>query len=1406
MHKSQLRDLLMILGSNRSTGLSIAATVVVSAMALSTSGCIEDTDCGVCDPENLVLEHIASDNYTGTKVHLLQPGVDSSQYFVDDISQCETTEEAMENPRGPEEYCKISPLVTRNGLEMIFNNLLEPTSVEQVRKQPDNPNLFEVYDWKSRLLEIKGPTTRFNGDYIQGKGELPDIMARSVNLSCAQNLDGFDASTLGGVGDPNPCVDVQTVDGETWPVMTEPNGVVRSYDGYHDWRTRACSAPDVGADTCCSVCDYELSVNVAKYGVDDSGNRRNPHEATAIVCDPAADPFAPIANDGTGGCAGIELAIDRTHEIRDYAFFWGEELLQEQRLPFYDMLREHHPVDRPGRYNAAGLDAFGAGCQTTADCVDVLGDDHGTQCVGMTAEGEYCSDVTDPSMCFDKHCIPEWFASCETDPNTTGTVGYCVDRRYDSSGAGACYASQAGFQNCDPVTGACQNIGAGSRIANCDAGESPDDNLSAEECCQDSLGAVDVDPNTEGVQCDPLFQEQLVPVPRFDRDSNLPEQTRDCYCGNPSSQAEHCADQINTYCEDHGSAETNVMPEGVYITKFLRKRGGVVYDPAVKGVEYRIGDLGGQPRAMVEACAEDRGHVDGLSFQDGWRMHDSGVALENHFEGFDRGMCSGSTYEILFSTPDECRDADEGGSTCEFIEDKVGNNLSGKRSYTFATPEFHVRPGSGFPKDNLRIGACDDFELTFSNKYDMDPRNLRKLQLVQLKRIDENDASCDGLAGDLNPDCWEQEFAVAGGVECSEDGQAVKDSDGSLLPCLTVDVTNQWEGVVRVSIDTVRYGRLLIPAPGADRDPDTYLDFFGRPATGRYRMVVPGLDDKLSFGELDFGNAADREAYENAFHDVCGMPLVRKMPTIDGETPVGDFYYDFRIDAPKCKEDKDGDNVALSCDNAVDYFNPDQRDTDLDGFGDVYDLCKLVADENDTADGDKDGVGNNCDNCRLPSNTYDLGVISDPKMMVRNIPFQFDQDQDGIGDVCDNCIYEPNCQDYGPAADGLTPFTLGAAIDVENSSICQIDNDTDQMGDACDPDAGNEQEAPDAAGPVGFDETEDWDQDGIINGEDICPRQPVSNRVTCESDADCNLNAASPDEYIQSCSNTAALDGNRYCNHRDSDGDSVGDFCDTCPYTPNALQVTDAGMQGDDPDGDFVGSSCETHAECEDYKDSRRYDFFEVAVDGFCCSTIYPGDGYYDEDGKCQGLCDVFGLPIQLECEDDPEKNDELAREYAENGEGCRKVPPSLQGIAGVSTLPPGCDVALADAGYCDPNSDENCCDPSVDTECDNGGINANIALTVDDIPDPDQLWSKMCFLPQWDQDFDGLGDVCDLCPFSFDPNNKKYQDPVTGKIWTNYGQYCNGEFDPENVCDADSIGGDGGGGTDDTGGETESG
>lgn len=91
-----------------------------------------------------------------------------------------------------------------------------------------------------------------------------------------------------------------------------------------------------------------------------------------------------------------------------------------------------------------------------------------------------------------------------------------------------------------------------------------------------------------------------------------------------------------------------------------------------------------------------------------------------------------------------------------------------------------------------------------------------------------------------------------------------------------------------------------------------------------------------------------------------------------------------------CQYDQDGDglacNVALGTaskcclDNCVDVSNPDQKDTDCDGLGD---LC----DPSPYDDRDGDGVGDACDNCPTDAN-----------------PDQSDMDCDGLGDVCDNAF------------------------------------------------------------------------------------------------------------------------------------------------------------------------------------------------------------------------------------------------------------------------------------------------------------------------------------------------------------------------------------------------------------------
>src|SRR5690625_2378447 len=126
--------------------------------------------------------------------------------------------------------------------------------------------------------------------------------------------------------------------------------------------------------------------------------------------------------------------------------------------------------------------------------------------------------------------------------------------------------------------------------------------------------------------------------------------------------------------------------------------------------------------------------------------------------------------------------------------------------------------------------------------------------------------------------------------------------------------------------------------------------------------------------------------------------------------------------------DTDGDGIPDDKDNCPYDYNPDQKDTDGDGVGDV---CE------DDIDGD--GILNDDDNCPYIHN-----------------PGQEDMDGDGVGDACDDDIDGdgiPNDKDNCPFVPNLD----------------QADLDGDGVGDACD---------------------DDIDGDGIPNDKDQCPYEP----------------------------------------------------------------------------------------------------------------------------------------------------------------------------------------------------------------------------------------------------------------------------------------------------------------------------
>jgi hypothetical protein len=830
--------------------------------------------------------------------------------------------------------------------------------------------------------------------------------------------------------------------------------------------------------------------------------------------------------------------------------------------------------------------------------------------------------------------------------------------------------------------------------------------------------------------------------------------------------------------------------------KFVTNPGGIVYDPAVKGFDWRPADIGGVSRADIEQCAmanPDRlVALPPLNRHDGWRAHDTDPRETE--EDFDRAMCSGQEYKVMFNEPGN-------EDNPAFVVDKVGNTLAGKAVYTFQTSQFHVVPGSGFPTDNLRIGACDDYAIRFSNKYDVSPENLDKIQLYRVSCTQPEDGGprtcewapprerCDRDSdGDGEPDlegeCCQPIsdappfFApVAGGLGCAETSAELnarkQAGDECARPCLTADVGEQDEGELGLRIDSTEFDQVLVEKQV-------------------YRMVIPAA---ATFEDA----AADPAVYDAVFWDVCGMPLV----TADA-TP---YTYEFQIDEPKCKEDPDNDGTPFSCDNADDHFNPTQADIDGDSVGDVWDLCPVLGgDPGNSADSDRDGVGNDCDNCRQTLDQYNDGasLAGIPAyLQVRNIPFQDDTDDDGIGDVCDNCVWTPNCESYGNESP-LVPYRVGDPIAYGNDDVCQQDTNGDFVGDAC---AGMQR--PGAAGAIGFGNDDDFDQDGITNMLDGCPRQPIADRIECATSDQCPAGRTCADGL---------------CNHLDSEqptGDGVGDECDTCPFSANPNQILEGGMQDDDKDGDFVGVACETTPSCDDRQDPLPLAFFPVRADQFCCTTqLVAAQMDWDDPltevrpdvaegdlllaGTCDSSDEIHGgscTPLRAPHPDSfvetlPVRTAELcSQEQVDGVWACRQLPSPVASRPGILVPPPGCDEALATAGI---TALENLLAP----------------LTHEDFeadPDPfDALWQNLCFLPQFDQDYDGLGDSCDLCPFAFDPENKQFLDEDTGRLHPTFGAYCHGDYEPDNICDAvgrpdegedESGGSESGGGSGSSGG-----
>ena len=234
-------------------------------------------------------------------------------------------------------------------------------------------------------------------------------------------------------------------------------------------------------------------------------------------------------------------------------------------------------------------------------------------------------------------------------------------------------------------------------------------------------------------------------------------------------------------------------------------------------------------------------------------------------------------------------------------------------------------------------------------------------------------------------------LVLRGGDVLNGDANLVAQLNGS---CDTLDVCGVDKAICTQSETGKTLAQIEAEIPGI------YPLFFcgvpeNEPTCVPYRGVDDIVEGSTSYTQGPSSNDADGDGVDDA-SDNCpsifnpARPLDMGGQSDFDEDGSGDVCDPCPLDpdTTECESfdpnDLDRDGIKDDEDNCLGLSNPDQADSDGDGFGDACDV--FPNDNTEHEDSDGDGVGDNSDNCLETENTD-----------------QTDTDNDGLGDACDEC-------------------------------------------------------------------------------------------------------------------------------------------------------------------------------------------------------------------------------------------------------------------------------------------------------------------------------------------------------------------------------------------------------------------